>query len=536
MKIIDPWIQVEKYDSVKIVKNIERACRTCFSKDIEILTDKGWKNISEVSDDLVLTYNKNLNKLEYEKSNLFSQDYNGKMIQSLHSQLSFCITPDHRIYYTSKYDKQRKNYKLDNAEKIFNQNNYVRLPKWFHKCQGVNLQDYKSTICHKINTGKGIKDFSIDISDDLLYLLGAYIAEGHVNHIKSYLENESREKKCGISVQITQSEHNKLYSKVIKSLDNLKLPYRIDCDPRKPEIKWIIITGGLAIANWFRKETGIDSYTKHLPQWFRNLSQRQLNILKDGLYDGDGSHSKTRGEKYISISNQLRDEVQELHILLGTSASKGEEYVEENHRDSWIINTRIHLKYIQYNDKVYCTQTKNGIVCIRLNNKTMWIGNCYRSENAITEDSYKRLLKNCINRGHESVLEHEKITIRMCCDVGTYKELTRHRFGSFSIESTRYCNYSKDKFENEIKFIKPCNIEYGEIYNLWANEMQNIEYTYQKMSKQNCTPDQMRMILPHSTAAEVMMTANIREWRHILSLRCSKATHPSIRQLLIPLL
>ena len=161
---------------------------------------------------------------------------------------------------------------------------------------------------------------------------------------------------------------------------------------------------------------------------------------------------------------------------------------------------------------------------------------CYRSENLINEDSYKRLLKNCINRGHESVLEHEKITIRMCCDIGVYKDLTRHRFGSFSIESTRYCNYGKDKFDNEIKFIKPCNIEPGQIYAFWMNEMQNIEHTYQEMSRRGCTPDQMRMILPHSTAAEVTMTANIREWRHILDLRTKKMAHPAIRQLLIPLL
>lgn len=161
---------------------------------------------------------------------------------------------------------------------------------------------------------------------------------------------------------------------------------------------------------------------------------------------------------------------------------------------------------------------------------------CYRSEGLITEDSYSKLLLNCLNRGHESILEHEKITIRMCVDIGVYKDLTRHRFGSFSIESTRYCNYGKDKFDNEIKFIKPCNIEPGEIYGLWANEMQNIEHTYLKMTELGCTPDQMRMILPHSTAAEVTMTANIREWRHILDLRTKKMTHPSIRQVLIPLL
>lgn len=161
---------------------------------------------------------------------------------------------------------------------------------------------------------------------------------------------------------------------------------------------------------------------------------------------------------------------------------------------------------------------------------------CYRSEGLITEDSYKKLLKNCINRGHESVLEHEKITIRMCCDLGVYKDLTRHRIASFSIESTRYCNYGKDKFENELKFIKPIYFDEGQKAELWLSICSEIEKHYMEMTKLKCTPDEMRMILPHSIAAEVTMTANIREWKHILDLRTKKMTHPSIRQLLIPLL
>ena len=176
---------------------------------------------------------------------------------------------------------------------------------------------------------------------------------------------------------------------------------------------------------------------------------------------------------------------------------------------------------------------------------------CYRSEDKITDESYKTLLKNCINRGHESVLEHEKITIRMICDIGVYKDLTRHRFASFSIESTRYCNYGKDKFDNQIKFIRPVFYKDGvmEDYDdpidknnclktqYWQRCMQQIEDTYMDMANiVNAKPDEMRMILPHSTAAEVTMTCNIREWKHILSLRCSAAAHPAIQQLLIPLL
>jgi thymidylate synthase (FAD) len=162
---------------------------------------------------------------------------------------------------------------------------------------------------------------------------------------------------------------------------------------------------------------------------------------------------------------------------------------------------------------------------------------CYRSEDKITDESYKTLLKNCVNRGHESVMEHEKITVRMICDIGVYKDLTRHRIASFSIESTRYCNYGKDKFDNEIKFIKPCNIEENsDLYAFWKHTMERIEMNYIHMANNGATPDQMRMILPHSTAAVVTMTANIREWRHILDLRTKKMTHPSIRQILIPLL
>lgn len=162
---------------------------------------------------------------------------------------------------------------------------------------------------------------------------------------------------------------------------------------------------------------------------------------------------------------------------------------------------------------------------------------CYRSEGNITEDSYKKLLTNCITRGHESVLEHEKITVRINADIGVYKDLTRHRIASFSIESTRYCNYGKDKFDNEIKFIKPCNIEEEtELYEKWYEACKSIEEKYMEMADLGATPDQMRMILPHSTAAEIVMTANIREWKHVLELRTTSHVHPSVRQVMIPLL
>ena len=161
---------------------------------------------------------------------------------------------------------------------------------------------------------------------------------------------------------------------------------------------------------------------------------------------------------------------------------------------------------------------------------------CYRSEGKITEDSYKKLLKNCITRGHESVLEHEKITVRMFCDIGVYKDLTRHRFASFSIESTRYCSYDKEKYGNEIKFINPSYIKDEKTYHVWEECMKEIEKKYMEMKELDAPTDMCRLILPHSTGAEVTMTANIREWKHILSLRTTKHVHPAVRQVMIPLL
>ncbi len=161
---------------------------------------------------------------------------------------------------------------------------------------------------------------------------------------------------------------------------------------------------------------------------------------------------------------------------------------------------------------------------------------CYRSEGKITDDSYKNLIKNCITRGHESVLEHEKITVRLYCDIGVYKDITRHRHASFSIESTRYCSYDKDKYSNQISVMNPVYIEDKEIYDEWKTAMEEMEKHYMKMKALGATTDMCREILPHSTAAEVTMTSNIREWKHIFSLRCNNHVHPAVRQVMIPLL
>lgn len=166
---------------------------------------------------------------------------------------------------------------------------------------------------------------------------------------------------------------------------------------------------------------------------------------------------------------------------------------------------------------------------------------CYKSEDKITSDSSSKFVRMIISRGHESVLEHEKITVRFICDRGVSHELVRHRIASFSQESTRYCNYSKDGFGNELTFIVPLFEDNGddvisceEIE--WRKAMEDAERHYMNLIKIGWQPQHARSVLPNSLKTEVVVTANIREWRTIFIQRTSKAAHPQMRELMCPLL
>jgi thymidylate synthase (FAD) len=162
---------------------------------------------------------------------------------------------------------------------------------------------------------------------------------------------------------------------------------------------------------------------------------------------------------------------------------------------------------------------------------------CYKSEARITEDSAKRFVENLIKRGHESVLEHISVTVKFVCDRGVSHEIVRHRLASYSQESTRFCNYSKDDFGSEITVIEPCFLVPGtEGYKLWEGACLVAEQMYFKMLDWGCTPEEARAVLPNSLKTELVMTANLREWRHFFKLRVSKAAHPQMRELTVPLL
>lgn len=156
---------------------------------------------------------------------------------------------------------------------------------------------------------------------------------------------------------------------------------------------------------------------------------------------------------------------------------------------------------------------------------------CYKSEDKITQGSAETFLANIIKRGHESVLEHEKITVSLICDRGVTHELVRHRIASYSQESTRSCNYMGEKFGRELTFIKPCFwAEDDPKYAVWKEQMAQLEETYQRLLEAGASPQEARSILPNSLKTEIVVTMNLREWRHFFRLRTAPAAHPQMRE------
>ena len=605
----------------EMYKLIEIAGRTCYDENTEVLTDYGWKYIKDITNDVkVLSYDPTTNAIVWDTPNIMSNEINDNMVEINHNNIRLKVTKDHRIYQSVPEKREYsflKASQLCGLEKIPNsKQNRFRLPKFFIGSKR-DLKDIRIPILtHSkwINQGGSpshndiLKTVNIPCNEDFMVIAGAFISEGHTNHRSKY--------GSGDTCQITQDENSVLYKDVIQALDNLNWKYRIDKDPRKPNIKWIVFGTNQCFTEYFDILFGKGSKNKKLPDWFRYLPDSYLEILLKYLYLGDGSHSKTRKERYLSISKKLLDQIQQIYILLGKNANYTfDENVsqkcslEECTRDSWIIHRNKHIVITEPKKQtVYCTQTKSGIICVRYNNKTCWCGNCYKSEDKITDDSAKAFVDRMIALGHAAMLEHgtvyltynhdieapdvsmsykyqgnryskvmsscdehgwlitsyvttnlrvlvehgwmddlqyitpptvfhgKRTTVKFTCDRGVSHEFVRHRIFSFAQESSRYCNYSKDKFGNELTFIKPTwytnEVHSIEAKTAFEEMLQVCETFYLDLVKDyNMQAQEARAILPNATKTELVMTGFDSDWEGFFELRCAGSAHPDARKL-----
>lgn len=200
------------------------------------------------------------------------------------------------------------------------------------------------------------------------------------------------------------------------------------------------------------------------------------------------------------------------------------------------------MKVIKPGYEILTDITGNELKLIELAGRT-----CYKSEDKITDDSAKKFVSNIIKRGHEAMLEHSILSVKFICDRGVSHELVRHRLASFAQESTRYCNYGKNKFGNECTFIEPfffcwdgtSDRDNDALYNIWLDDCEFSEKTYLRMLELGATPQEARTVLPNSIKTEVVVTMNYREWRHFFKLRAARATgpaHPQMEEITRPLL
>lgn len=163
---------------------------------------------------------------------------------------------------------------------------------------------------------------------------------------------------------------------------------------------------------------------------------------------------------------------------------------------------------------------------------------CYKSEDRIQNDSAEKFIAGIIKRGHESVIEHASVSVKVICDRGVTHEIVRHRVASYSQESTRYCNYSKDKFQSQISVVDiATGFSYDmenptdcQKYEIWQEAMENAEKSYFRMLEAGASPQEARAVLPNSLKTELVMTMNLREWRHFFKLRTSNRAHPQMKE------
>ena len=174
---------------------------------------------------------------------------------------------------------------------------------------------------------------------------------------------------------------------------------------------------------------------------------------------------------------------------------------------------------------------------------------CYKSEDLINDESAETMIKKLIKMNHLAMIEHASVSVLFTCDRGVTHEIVRHRVASYAQESTRYVNYSKDKFGNEIGYIdiaggialdikmKDLPVEtIDAIISEWHQACIDAEKHYMKMLELGATPQIARSVLNNSTKSDINVTMNLREWRHFFELRCDSPAHPQMRELVIPLL
>lgn len=513
MKIIKPVIEVEPYDGVKIMKKIERACRNCYRSEGNITDDSYKKLITNC----INRHHESV--LEHEKVTVrmtcdigVYKDLTRHRIASFSIESTrYCVAGDTVLKFSNAHNKytikdlyeliqnskngQWKRMRIRQLNENTGELQYAYIKNVYRngikKCYKIKTDLNYELVCtddHQIYTPNGYKKLKDLSTNDLIYVNGQMISEPlYRNYQWFYHQYVTLDK----SYPEIATEFNYNLSTVKNWGHKLKMPYK-GCGYKN-----------VNKTPWNKSKTEYDDVRV----------KNQANSLRKNRYN------KWEANKYNRAPN-------------------GEVILEET--------PRMYRKF----RKDYCE------ICDR-NNCKLEVHHKDGNHNNFNESNFITVCPKCHqgveNKNLEILYADKIVSIEEVGFIEVYDIEMNSDFHNYSANGiiVHNCNYGKDKFDNEIKFIEPifydnswteANYE-GEAFSdsqikskIWYDSMSDVEDMYMNMSKTGSKPDELRMLLPHSTAAQVYMTANIREWRHILRLRCSKMTHPAIQQVLIPLL
>ena len=491
---------VIEHFSVSVLFMIDRGC---YDAETEVLTEQGWKFFKDVVFEDKIACLSDEGELFFDKQTdaPLNYWYEGDLLHFKSTMIDLNVTPDHRMWVFD-YDKRSASTKIWKFLKASNlKNRRYKFEKTCNIWQGntpiITIKKHPT----KYNKFPE-RVFTYKETLSLFELLGLWITDG------SY--------RCGHGVggsQVIISQTKKEGVSRIKELCGLLgfhyLHYKNEIRIENERLK-------VLVESFFGK--GAKTFTAKVPSVIKNSNSELISSFLQGVILGDGSiHKKNKHTVVYTSSKLFADDLQELFLKIGKSASIREiaprkrvfpSGVVSDCKKSYVVSvaekeSSVHLlnkkvassfgEKNKYRGYVYCLTVPGHRLYVRRKGKAVWCGNCSH-------------------------------------------ELVRHRLASFSQSSTRYCNYSKDKFGNELTFILPCFLEKDTIkYQLWESAMLDAEEFYLGLLKEGASPQEARSVLPNSLMTEIVVTANLREWLHIFELRCSPVAHPQMREIMIPL-
>jgi thymidylate synthase ThyX len=453
----------------------------CYDDQTEVLTYDGWKLFKDTSkNDLFFTLNMDTKETEYQKkTKTIVEDWDGELICGKSSMVDFAVTPNHRMVWFH-YDARKKGWKINKAEEVYDRR--VKFQRGLFKSFIGKLPS--SDIIENI----GMLDFA--------RFMGLFITDGNI----------WKGKNTGGRISISQT---KIYGRkyIREVLERLPWNYKENENGFR--------INNTKLYNFLRSYfPGRKTYTGGIPEWIRHATPEYIKAFLEGAIVGDGNIHKTNNHVVIYSGNyQMAGDFQELFMKVGLCSSvrkddrRGQERMMANgniiknkvigyivsvtQRTNEHLFNRKHWSKKHYNGKVYCVSVPNGTLYVRRNGKAFWSGNSH--------------------------------------------ELVRHRLASYAQESTRYCNYTKGKFGEEISVILQPGLNQDQ-QDAWETAILDSEKHYFNLVKMGVKPEMARSVLPIGLKAEIVITTNLREWMWIFEMRSSKYAHPIIRKVSIEIL